>query len=372
MSVFLFVKTLIHQHTPRLSTSRLEKLLKLAKVNPQVDAVKREFDGIEFDKPIKKEGGLCYRPNKDWFDRTFPRNGYDFVVAYFSRSQYSLGGKNECYGTELGNGRATASRLSTLYHETLHELENHFIDKPKPLEVKKGKDRGKFVHLMLDQGKSFEDIYRYVGTLVEKYGDPYDSFEKSPSFATKPFLLTPNIKNIAIHHTASPRASGKEQLYPVDKFHRETRGYPKSSLGWNVGYNYFVDVSGKVTQTRLVGEETMAQVGHNCDIESRCDTISICLAGNFDIELPSDAQIKALRTLLKDLQTNYPNAKPTFHRSLQKNRTCPGRLFTKEYLDTRILEKPIFREHIDLPTLSALEKALKWLQVNSSLLFNSQ
>lgn len=142
---------------------------------------------------------------------------------------------------------------------------------------------------------------------------------------------------IAIHHTAVSREKQKVQLWAVNRYHQEKdwdsgedcwyQGEP-SSLGWWVGYNYFIEVDGTLTQCRMEGEETIAQTGHNCDVPERCDTISICLAGDFNIELPNQKQVKTLRRFINDM----PYSEVVFHRDLQANRTCPGKLFTKEYL----------------------------------------
>lgn len=111
-----------------------------------------------------------------------------------------------------------------------------------------------------------------------------------------------------------------------------------SSLGWYVGYNSFIDVDGRFQATRKIGEETAAIKGHNCDIEENCDTISVCLAGDFNRELPTDKQVKSLREYIEALKLTYPDIKVTFHRALQEYRTCPGILFTDDYLKLAILQ----------------------------------
>lgn len=151
-------------------------------------------------------------------------------------------------------------------------------------------------------------------------------------------IINPKIKYLAIHHTAVSRLSGNSQLNGVNAYHKQ-KWNARSTLGWYVGYNRFIDVNGAFTETRVIGEETIANRGHNCDIEQRCDTISICLAGNFNSELPSDVQIKVLQDQIALIQKGYPDIEITFHRDLQANRTCPGKLFTKEYLKIRILQE---------------------------------
>ena len=109
----------------------------------------------------------------------------------------------------------------------------------------------------------------------------------------------------------------------------------KSQRGWYVGYNYFIDTDGTVTQTRNHDEETIANKGHNCDVPERCDTISICLADNYNQTTSIDInQYWALSDLIEELQCQYKNTLTVVgHRDLQKDRTCPGFNFTKEKIE---------------------------------------
>jgi N-acetyl-anhydromuramyl-L-alanine amidase AmpD len=55
----------------------------------------------------------------------------------------------------------------------------------------------------------------------------------------------------------------------------------------------------------------------------------------------TDAQIVSLGKLVDKLEAEYPDIKHTFHRSIQTGRTCPGTLFTEQYLTQRVLKKDI-------------------------------
>lgn len=171
-------------------------------------------------------------------------------------------------------------------------------------------------------------------------------------------------KYIAIHHTAVSRQNTATQLLAVNRYHQQ-KWNSKSNLGWYVGYNYFIDVSGSLVQTRREDEETIANIGHNCDVASRCDTISVCLAGDFNRELPNDKQIQTLKMFVKQKQSENPGINVTFHRNLQKGRTCPGALFTKEYLDTRILNETNKPDDTDTDkrTIAELQTQLDWILV---------
>ena len=74
-----------------------------------------------------------------------------------------------------------------------------------------------------------------------------------------------------------------------------------------------------VRKAREEGEETAAVKGYNKN------SVSICLDGNFDIELPTEAQKTALTALLKEVRERHvipiENIRP--HRSVAQ-KSCYG------------------------------------------------
>ena len=137
----------------------------------------------------------------------------------------------------------------------------------------------------------------------------------------QPYILpTEKIKYVSIHHTEVRARTNSHQLYAVNDYHKDRFGIG-SLLGWYIGYSWFVDVNGKLTHCRLLGEETAAQLWHNYDTES------ICLAGNFNKDMPNRAQIATLRKWLKERQ----NLEIHFHRDFA-DRTCPGTNLSKTWL----------------------------------------
>lgn len=132
-------------------------------------------------------------------------------------------------------------------------------------------------------------------------------------------------KHIIIHHTSVK--SNKKQLDAVDRYHHSL-GFPKSTLPpyYNVGYTWFIEKDGQTIRTKLDREEGAHTLGG-----WNTKSIGICLAGNFDIEYPSDAQIASLRRL-----TDRYGYKILLHREAQKNRHCPGHNFTRVYVDAEI------------------------------------
>ena len=155
----------------------------------------------------------------------------------------------------------------------------------------------------------------------------------------------PNIQVYVVHHTAVSLGKAPTQLYAVNRYHRDKdwgggwKQKQPSSLGWWVGYNYFIDGDGELTKCREIGEETLAQTGLNCDTEERCTAVSICLAGNFNNDLPNAKQRATLRKLISELEEKYPGIRTKFHRDVQANRTCPGNLYTHDYHKNVVLKE---------------------------------
>ena len=136
------------------------------------------------------------------------------------------------------------------------------------------------------------------------------------------------MKYLALHHTAVE--GNFPQLYAVNRYHKE-KWNMISSLGWYVGYNYFCEKNGIRTNIRAIGEETIAQKGHNCDIKERCDTISYCWAGDFRVEQPTEKQKEDFKNLVTELREKYPDIKVVGHRDLQTDRSCP--CLSAEFID---------------------------------------
>jgi len=142
-------------------------------------------------------------------------------------------------------------------------------------------------------------------------------------------------KYLAIHHTAVSHNVAPSQFYAVNRYHKQKFGV-KSQLGYYVGYNYYIGKGGEMTQTRKHHEEATAIIGHNCTGTTDCDTISVCLAGNFNVEYPTQKQIEKVSSLYKILKKHYPDIKVVGHRDLQEDRTCPGQLITEDFF--RLIE----------------------------------
>lgn len=127
-----------------------------------------------------------------------------------------------------------------------------------------------------------------------------------------------NPVRIIIHNTAD--ASQAPQLQKVNEYHR-SEGFPLSSLGFYVGYTYFIERDGKTIQTRTDTEMQAHTKGWNTD------SVGIALAMNGDLEQPSDAQLQSLKSLVLKKMTEWtiPPNNVFPHRNFTNAKTCPGR-----------------------------------------------
>ena len=100
---------------------------------------------------------------------------------------------------------------------------------------------------------------------------------------------------IIIHHSASIRDNTNHKM--IDRWH-EQKGFPKSELGYFVGYHYVITANGLVKQTRNDNESgAHAKTDDGMNYKS----IGICLTGNFETEQPSSWQITSLLELIEKL-----------------------------------------------------------------------
>lgn len=158
-------------------------------------------------------------------------------------------------------------------------------------------------------------------------------------------------KYIILHHTSgsdsNPLADTSGQTFEiVDDYHRQKWNF-KSNLGHYLGYQYFIDKSGKVTQAREDTEEGAHTIGQNKS------SIGICLAGNFDVTMPTTDQISALRTLLLEKMVEYSLDKSCIvpHRKFA-NKSCNGKLLSDNWgqilvsSSTKTVEPCISKEEV--------------------------
>lgn len=159
-------------------------------------------------------------------------------------------------------------------------------------------------------------------------------------------------KYLIVHHTGgaelNPLADTSNQIFEdINLWHREN---PKtwlgfySKLGFSIGYTYFIDKTGKVTQGRDDTEQSAHCIGYNNNPWDSPDkmSIGICLAGNFDVTLPTPEQIKSLRELLtqKRKEYNIPLSQIIPHRHFA-SKSCYGNNLSEDWARSLIAENPL-------------------------------
>lgn len=139
--------------------------------------------------------------------------------------------------------------------------------------------------------------------------------------------MTPQF--LIVHHSFTPRDLPLAQAENSFNNNHRDRGFPRSSLGWYIGYHYVIYGQGEVKQYRADTEPG----AHTKEQEMNFKSLGICLSGNFDVELPSDAQVEALRGLLisKSIQFNIPIANIYPHRKFAPYKSCYGQLLNDNW-----------------------------------------
>lgn len=107
--------------------------------------------------------------------------------------------------------------------------------------------------------------------------------------------------HIVVHHTVSDLKNIKspedalKTINAIFKFHTETRDR------WDIGYNFIIDPRGNIYEGRGGWESVMgAHVQYN-----NAPSLGIALLGNFEINEPTEKQLKALSKLSVALMVKY-------------------------------------------------------------------
>lgn len=98
------------------------------------------------------------------------------------------------------------------------------------------------------------------------------------------------------------------------------------SKGWaGIAYNYFVRLDGSIYR----GRPEHMQGGHTKGYNAR--SIGICAEGNFEERTMPAGQREALRALVQNIRTRYPDTRTVRHCDLAAT-ACPGRNYPYEYI----------------------------------------
>lgn len=141
---------------------------------------------------------------------------------------------------------------------------------------------------------------------------------------------------IIVHHTggthSSPLADTSHHTFElINAFHKEKWQF-KSTLGYYIGYHYFINKDGRMQQGKADTEHGAHTIGYN-------NQIGVCLAGNFDLSYPTQAQVDTLRSFLKRKTAEYsiPIEKIVPHRTFAQ-KTCYGQNLSDTWAST-LLER---------------------------------
>jgi len=106
-------------------------------------------------------------------------------------------------------------------------------------------------------------------------------------------------ENIIVHHSGSPRDT--TTFKGVNAYHRRRWNF-RSALGFYIGYHLFIEADGSVHKGRLFDEAG----AHTKDSGMNFKSIGVCLAGNFNNELPTHPQAEATRAIIAVTTPTFP------------------------------------------------------------------
>ena len=122
--------------------------------------------------------------------------------------------------------------------------------------------------------------------------------------------------SIIIHHTATNR--NRTTFESINNGHKRRWNW-KSSLGYYIGYQYFIIADGTAIQGRADNEAGAHTKGWNDK------SIGICLTGNFMFERMTDVQLFFLEDLLNRLKKKWNISNKNIFGHREKGITlCPG------------------------------------------------
>ena len=140
-----------------------------------------------------------------------------------------------------------------------------------------------------------------------------------------------NTRNwVIIHHTASFATDSSHQYDAVNRYHKDK--------GWGmIGYHYFLERDGTVKK----GREEWQTGAHTYQWAMNYRSIGICLAGDFDKQDPSKAQLDALYDLLTDVQlrNGIRDGHIKLHREFAHYKSCPGTRVSREFVNSIIFSR---------------------------------
>jgi len=153
------------------------------------------------------------------------------------------------------------------------------------------------------------------------------------------------------------------QFFSVDEWHKDRFGeYCKSSLGYYGGYTTLIEKNGDEFRYREDNEETCAATGYNTN------ALHVALAGDGDIQLPTEKQAAKLKLRLEKWTEKYSipvsavNIAP--HRMVAPHKSCFGSLLNDEWAYNLLKPKEKPSSQLDKKEFIESQKTqILWLTV---------
>lgn len=139
-------------------------------------------------------------------------------------------------------------------------------------------------------------------------------------------LINPN--TIIVHHSVTPQNQPLDSaVKAIDVAHKARLHPTKNSLGYHIAYHFIVAADGSYEQTRGYKE-----VGHHAGVWTvNLRSFAICLLGNFQKDIPTDAQLLTVQDIMADIQETYNIKDVKAHRDI-KATACCGKNMTDDLI----------------------------------------
>lgn len=163
---------------------------------------------------------------------------------------------------------------------------------------------------------------------------------------------TQNVPKYYVFHCSDVSYTlNKNQFKSINDYHRDVRGFPKSSLGFYVGYHdlFTGGVYYKCKEEWEVGAHCnqgydgvkVYPPGTEGKLSMNYQSLGGCIAFDGDIEQSPLIEQGLLQKRAWEIQEKYPGIIFKLHRDFAAPaKTCPGTLITQRWLD-ELVKKPI-------------------------------
>lgn len=133
------------------------------------------------------------------------------------------------------------------------------------------------------------------------------------------------------HHTADDSLA--PQFDKIDEAHKD-RGFPKSSLGFYVGYHFLIERDGWIRTARK-----MSEMGAH-DKDENLNSLGIAFAGNFTRHLPTEAQSVSAAKLIASIRKTIPIPITRIEPHRWDDATeCPGKFISDSWMIENFLAR---------------------------------